>query len=157
MALEIERKFLVHPNHPELVTLLKNHKGVFIFQGYLSDEPERTVRIRILSEPEKAFLTIKGKQVGISKPEFEYEIPYLDALQLMPLAKTSLQKTRHCIKRDDGLKWEIDVFKNSDLILAEIELPSENYSFSLPDWIVKDVSEDFAYSNAELAKTLKQR
>lgn len=147
MGLEIERKFLVNATHPELLKLFEKG-GTPILQGYLSDDPERVVRVRIYGE--QAYLTIKGKQVGISKPEFEYAIPKNDAEALMKLCPRFIQKTRYCLPVSEGLKWEIDVFEN--LVLAEIELPSEHFKFDLPPWIIQDVSEDYNYSNSVMAQ-----
>lgn len=152
MALEIERKYLVDETHPELQTLFSDTIGTRICQGYLSDDPERVVRVRIYGE--KAYLTIKGKQVGIAKPEFEYEIPREDADALMDMCPTKIEKTRYCLpwlwEKGLDLTFEVDVF--DDFVLAEVELPSENTVFTLPAWVLEDVSEDYRYSNTEMAK-----
>lgn len=147
MAEEIERKFLVQS--PEW----KKHieKELKIIQGYLSTDKSRSVRIRLKGEV--ALLTIKGKSVGASRQEFEYEIPYEDATSLLELCTASIiKKTRYYYTHEE-LTWEIDVFEgdNDGLILAEIELDHINQSFSLPEWVGKEVTEDKRYFNSSLA------
>ena len=147
MAFEIERKFLVNTklwNSPK--------KGKFLSQAYLSVDPLPTVRIRISDE--QAFLTIKGPSDTISRPEFEYEIPVAEASELMKLAVAGpVEKTRYEIEYG-GKCWEIDVFsgKNSGLVLAEIELESEDEKFSKPAWLLNEVSGDKRYYNSYLAR-----
>ncbi len=146
MAKEIERKFLVQASwQPQA-------EGVKIAQGYLSTVPERTVRVRIKGD--KGYLTIKGKNQGISRAEFEYEIPLRDAEELLKLAEQPiLSKTRY-FEQQDGFTWEIDVFEgeNQGLIVAEIELPDEQAAFAEPAWLGKEVSGDVRYYNANLIK-----
>ncbi|WP_041914206.1 CYTH domain-containing protein [Selenomonas ruminantium] len=146
MAKEIERKFLVKDNwQPQ-------GAGMKIAQGYLSTVPERTVRVRI--KDDKGYLTIKGKNEGISRAEFEYEIPLQDAEALLRLAEQPvLEKTRYLEKQGDFL-WEIDVFAgdNEGLVVAEIELPTEETVFSRPSWLGEEVSGDVRYYNANLIK-----
>lgn len=147
MALEIERKFLVANE------AWKTHsdQGSPIKQGYLSTTPERNVRVRLYGE--KAFITIKGKTTGISKAEFEYEIPKADAEAMIHLCeKPLIEKVRYLVTGPDGKMWELDVFEgdNQGLIIAEIELTSETESFEMPDWAGKEVTEDTRYYNASL-------
>ena len=146
MAREIERKFLVKNSwHPQ-------SEGVKIAQGYLSTVPERTVRVRLKGE--KGYLTIKGKNQGISRAEFEYEIPVGDAEELLKLAEQPiLSKTRYLEQHGNRL-WEIDVFagENQGLVVAEVELPDEQAEFSRPDWLGQEVSGDVRYYNANLIK-----
>jgi len=146
MAKEIERKFLVKDNwQPQ-------DEGIRIEQGYLSTVPERTVRVRIKGN--KGYLTIKGKNQGISRAEFEYEIPLTDARELMKMAqKPVLSKTRY-LEVYDGFTWEIDVFagENQGLIVAEIELSEEKQVFFRPKWLGQEVSGDVRYYNANLIK-----
>lgn len=146
MAKEIERKFLVKDNwQPQ-------GAGIKIAQGYLSTVPERTVRVRI--KDDKGYLTIKGKNEGISRAEFEYEIPLQDAEALLRLAEQPvLEKTRYLEKQGDFL-WEIDVFAgdNEGLVVAEIELSTEETVFSRPSWLGEEVSGDVRYYNANLIK-----
>ena len=147
MAKEIERKFLVKKE------LFKpSVEGEFIAQGYLSSTPEHTVRIRIKNH--RGYLTIKGRNTGISRSEFEYEIPEVDAKELLELCEPSIiVKHRHNINFN-GSKWEVDVFEgdNEGLIVAEIELKSEDETFSKPDWIGEEVSFDVRYYNSNLSK-----
>ncbi|WP_188691474.1 CYTH domain-containing protein [Silvimonas amylolytica] len=146
MAQEIERKYLLAATH------WRNEitRSVRIAQGYLNDEPARTVRVRIKGE--KGFLTIKGKNEGIARAEFEYEIPLADAAELLKLCPAVLDKTRHEIHRD-GFVWEIDEFAgdNAGLIVAEIELPAVDTEFTKPDWLGDEVSGDARYYNSALS------
>jgi adenylate cyclase len=146
MAAEIERKFLVaddswHDGSP----------GVRIAQGYLSQDPDRTIRIRIAGG--NAWLTIKGRTEGITRAEFEYAIPLADAQALLDLCLPSvIDKTRHCVSFG-GHVWEIDVFhgENNGLIIAEVELTDESISPKIPPWIGAEVSADPRYFNSCLA------
>ena len=146
MAKEIERKFLVQASwQPQ-------DEGIKIAQGYLSTVPERTVRVRIKGD--KGYLTIKGKNQGISRTEFEYEIPRSHAEELLKLAEQPiLSKTRYLEQHGNRL-WEIDVFagENQGLVVAEVELPDEQAEFSRPDWLGQEVSGDVRYYNANLIK-----
>jgi adenylate cyclase len=148
MPIEIERKFLVVNSNWK-----KNiNTATLIKQGYLNSTPERTVRVRIKGE--KGFLTIKGKTVNTTRAEYEYEIPFSDALEMMDLCeKPLIEKTRYEVIVTDNL-WEIDVFDgdNKGLTVAEIELESENQEFILPSWAGKEVSHDAKYYNASLIK-----
>jgi CYTH domain-containing protein len=150
MALEIERKFLVH--HEGWNQIKNNCKQKLIRQGYLSTDPEKTIRVRISGN--EAFLTIKGKNEGAVRSEFEYTIPLDDAAQLLNHFCTGeLSKTRFLFPHGNHT-WEIDVFsgKNEGLIVAEIELQSENESFEKPDWIAAEVTQDKRYFNSNLVK-----
>ena len=123
-----------------------------IAQGYLSTDPERTVRIRLKGD--SAYLTIKGKSHGISRLELEYEIPVPDAEQALLLCETQpIRKERFEVEYADEI-WEIDVFEgeNAGLVLAEIELLSETAAFELPPWVGEEVSNDHRYFNAYLSK-----
>lgn len=145
MAVEIERKFLVHKDK-----LPKDLEGKRYVQGYLSHEKNCVVRVRIVEDT--AFLTIKGAQTGISKTEFEYSIPVEDARGLLELAQQApIEKIRYLYPYQGHL-WEIDVFEgvNEGLIVAEIELSTEDEAFEKPDWLSKEVSNDGRYSNAAL-------
>jgi adenylate cyclase len=147
MALEIERKFLLkNANWRSLAG-----KSTRIAQGYLNAEPERTVRVRVKGD--SGFLTIKGKNDGISRLEFEYPIPVADALDLLKLCPNVLDKTRHLVEID-GQTFEIDEFHglNSGLIVAEIELESETASYPQPDWLGEEVSGDARYYNSALSE-----
>ncbi len=147
MASEIERKFLVNTN-----IWSPGDAGTRLIQAYLGLDPLPVVRIRIKAE--KAFLTIKGPSRTISRPEFEYEIPVDDAYELLKLAISEpVEKTRYKIQHD-GFLWEVDVFsgKNKGLVMAEIELKSENQHFSRPDWLLQEVSGDGRYYNSYLSE-----
>ena len=146
MGIEIERKFLVHPDK-----LPKLTNGYTIKQGYIPTHDLTTVRIRI--QDKEAFLTIKGKSVGASRLEFEYSIPLADAkIMLENLCSTSyVDKTRYLIDHQSHT-WEVDVFEglNKGLIVAEIELHSEEKNFTLPEWVSKEVTHDKRYFNSQL-------
>jgi len=148
MGVEIERKYLVAGDTWKSEVL----QSFKLKQGYLQTEPERTVRIR--TSGDKAFLTIKGKTEGVSRVEFEYEVPMEEALELLKLsANAPIEKTRHIIKAD-GHVWEIDVFEgvNHGLVLAEVELQSEDEQIVLPSWIGPEVSDDPRYFNSYLSQ-----
>lgn len=146
MGKEIERKFLVKEE------LWKpKEEGVRIAQGYLSTAPERTVRVRIKGN--RGYLTVKGKNEGISRKEFEYEIPMEDAEELLKLCESSILEKRRYRETVEGHVWEVDVFsgENEGLLLAEIELQYENESFKKPQWLGNEVSEDSRYYNSSLS------
>jgi CYTH domain-containing protein len=148
MPAEIERKFLLADD-----SWRDGSPGVRIAQGYLSQDPDRTVRVRIAGE--KAWLTIKGRSEGITRAEFEYEIPLTDAKALLELCLPSvIDKTRHRIPFG-GHEWEIDVFHgaNEGLVVAEVELTDEAASPEIPPWIGLEVSSDARYFNSCLAVT----
>lgn len=150
MAIEIEYKFLIK-NEILMQEIIKDITPMLITQFYLNTDPERTVRVRI--KDDKAYLTIKGKTQGISRAEYEYEIPQKDALEMKTLSQFSVTKERYVIPAGNQLFWEIDVFKekNEGLVIAEIELPSENTPFEKPIWLGEDVTTDKAYANSNLA------
>ena len=146
MAKEIERKYLVDRSK------IKLENGVRIAQGYLSTDPEKTIRVR--TKGDKAFLTIKGKTSGIQRAEYEYEIPTPDANELLLLCGNKLiDKTRYLIFYD-GKNWEVDDFhgRNAGLLLAEIELEDESERFGLPAWVEKEVSHDRRFFNSYLSE-----
>ncbi|TGM62982.1 CYTH domain-containing protein [Leptospira meyeri] len=146
--MEIERKFLVTSS------AFKNEAvPSMISQGYLNSDKNRTVRVRINSN--KAYITIKSRTVGISRDEFEYEIPVADAEKMINniCEKPIIKKLRYLIQFQDSL-WEVDEFleENEGLTVAEIELIAENQAFSKPEWIGKEVSDDPRYFNSSLIK-----
>ena len=148
MAIEIEHKFLVCND-----SWRSGASGTIFRQGYLSVEPERTVRVRLAAGT--GYLTIKGKSQGNWRLEYEYRIPgeeaaeLLDRLCLRPL----IEKTRYRVNHA-GMTWEIDEFTgdNAGLILAEIELEHPDQTFSLPPWAGLEVTDDPRYSNASLVQ-----
>lgn len=150
MALEIERKFLVKGEFKSLAT-----SKMRIVQAYLSSTPERSIRIRI--QGEQAFLTIKGpvNESGMSRFEWEKEITVAEAIPLLDLCEPGIiDKTRYIIPESGGLFFEVDEFHkdNNGLIVAEIELPSEDHPFEKPDWLGKEVTGDKRYFNSSLIK-----
>ena len=145
--MEIERKFLVDKSEWAKVEKPAPKK---IVQAYILNSPEKTVRARIKGS--KGFLTIKGATVGISRNEFEYEIPVEEAEEMIRLfAEKIISKDRYEIKVGNHL-WEIDEFHGNleGLILAEIELSDENEAFEQPIWATEDVSTDVNYYNSKL-------
>lgn len=147
---EIERKFLVHST--EFLQQATSHYS--IKQGYLSKHPDRTVRVRIKGD--KGYLTIKGRgnATGMSRFEWEKEIPLQDAEQLFLLCESgTIDKTRYEIPFGDHI-YEVDIFhgENEGLILAEIELSSETESFDKPEWLAAEVTNDERYYNGYLSQ-----
>lgn len=146
MSDEIERKFLVNEGwQPQ-------HEGVRIAQGYLSSIPERTVRVRIKGD--KGYLTVKGRNEGIRRLEFEYEIPCEDAEALLKLCEQPLIEKMRYLEAVGGFTWEVDVFAgaNAGLCVAEIELPAVDTPFEKPDWAGQEVSGDARYYNSSLIR-----
>jgi CYTH domain-containing protein len=144
---EIERKYLVGETILDVVKYLQSKK---IRQGYISDLDGKTVRVR--TKGDKGYLTIKGKTIGISRDEFEYEIPFDDANQLLTdFCAKVLEKERYELIVGEK-KWEVDIFhgKLEGLMIAEIELESEDEAFELPNWIEKEVSSEIQYYNSKL-------
>ncbi len=146
MGTEIERKYLLANNDwRPLVS-----KSTRMRQGYLCNVDTTSLRVRIAGD--KANLNIKSGGLTISRQEFEYEIPLEDAEQLLnTLARGVVEKTRHLVQHE-GLLWEIDEFSgdNQGLIVAEVELESEDQAVQCPGWIGPEVSEDPRYYNVKL-------
>lgn len=147
MAQEIERKFLVQGEFKS-----QAFQAERIIQGYLSSQPERTVRVRIRGD--RGFLTIKGKssENGVSRYEWEKEIPLAEARELMSLTEPGrIDKTRYLVRKGEHI-FEVDEFygENEGLILAEIELKDENEVFEKPEWLGTEVTGDLRYYNAML-------
>lgn len=149
MATEIERKFL-----------LKNaswkkfaDEGTHYSQGYLIGSKAASVRVRI--QGHRAFLNIKSATIDITRQEFEYEIPFDEATEILETLceKPLIEKTRFHVNDEDHL-WEIDVFSgdNNGLIVAEIELNNKEEMFAKPDWLGEEVSDDVRYYNVNLVK-----
>jgi adenylate cyclase len=144
---EIERKFLVNDEF-----FPKNLEGLYLKQGYLSVDPARIVRIR--TEGENAWISIKGAMSGITRPEFEYPIPPGEAEEMMKLALFHpVEKIRRKLIVE-GLLWEVDEFlgENRGLWIAEIELKHENQPFFRPVWLGKEVTFEDRFYNSELSK-----
>lgn len=147
--LEIERKFLVKGEYKHLAS-----KSFRIAQGYLSTSSGRTVRIRIKGD--KGYITIKGKrsESGLSRYEWEKEIPVNEAQELLTLCKpTIIDKTRYEVIFE-GQTFEVDEFygENEGLTVAELELESEDTPFSKPDWLGEEVTQEKRYNNSFLSK-----
>lgn len=148
MGIEIERKFLVNDTSWQAVA----DEGTLCRQGYLLSGEGKVLRVRRMGEV--AYLTLKGPTHGISRAEFEYEIPVSDAEELLSWCSEQVVKTRYRVALC-GLVWEIDCFSgaNDGLVLAEVELESEEQSFVRPDWLGEEVSGDARYYNASLARS----
>ncbi|MEB3358712.1 MAG: CYTH domain-containing protein [Synechococcales bacterium] len=148
MAVEIERKFLVVGD-----TWRSGATGRAYRQGYLPTRNQVTVRVRIVSTT--GYLTIKGPTEGLSRSEFEYEIPLTDAQQLLDelCDRPLIEKIRYVVEVG-GTRWEIDEFggDNAGLILAEVELSHPDQTFERPPWLGPEVSDDPRYFNARLAQ-----
>ena len=146
MAKEIERKFLVRGD-----AWRKLAKGTAYRQGYLSTVKERTVRVRTIDD--KGFLTVKGITTGATRVEYEYEIPVEDAGEMLDdlCEQPIIEKVRYKIPFA-GLVWEVDEFGgvNKGLIVAEVELESEDQPFEKPEWIGEEIADDPRYFNSNL-------
>lgn len=150
--MEIERKFLVTSD-----VWRKSAKGnADIEQGYVAKSDAASVRVRIKNGA-MGFLTVKSRNPGRSRQEFEYEIPIGDARALMELCGDDRLSKRRYLVAHGRLTWEIDVFdgRHSDLVMAEIELPRADEPLTLPDWIGEEVTDDPRYRNANLARSGK--
>jgi len=146
MALEIEHKYLVVNDRYKDVAF----KCVSISQGYLNRMPERTVRVRTVDD--RGFLTVKGKNTCDVRLEFEYEIPYSDAISLLELCEPGIvEKTRFYVDFK-GLIWEIDEFhgQREGLVIAEVEIPESGYKYEKPSFVGKNVTGDTRYYNSNL-------
>ena len=146
MGKEIERKYLIKDD-----SWRECASGTTYRQGYLSTVKERTVRVRTIDD--KGFLTIKGITIGATRREYEYEIPTEDANEMLDelCEKPIIEKTRFKIPHT-GLTWEIDEFAgvNQGLIVAEVELESEDQNTDFPPWVGEEVSGDPRYFNSNL-------
>jgi adenylate cyclase len=143
---EIERKFLTRAEGWR-----EGARAISIRQGYLVQSPHTVVRVRIADRD--ATLTIKGRARGRTTPEFEYPIPTEHAEPLLALCEGRIiEKTRHRVDHEGHL-WEVDVFSgaNAGLVLAEIELETEDEVFSRPDWLGLEVTHDHRFKNSSLS------
>ena len=146
MGIEIEKKFLLTGTEwKQLAT------GTAYRQGYLNSVKERTVRVRTIND--QGFLTIKGVSVGATRLEYEYEIPLEDANALLDelCEKPLIEKNRYKINFS-GFTWEVDEFfgENDGLVVAEIELESEDQAYDKPEWVGEEVTGDSRYFNSNL-------
>lgn len=148
MATEIERKFLVSGDGWRSAA----SASYLIRQGYLARTEDCTVRVRRIGDT--AFVTIKGRTEGMSRAEFEYEIPVGEADEMLGTLAVGhiVEKRRHHV-RVNGHLWEVDEFAapRPDLVLAEIELQDPAERFEIPDWVGEEVTEDPRYRNAVMS------
>lgn len=146
MAYEIEHKYLViNDSYRQMAT-----GKVAIRQGYLNRNPDRTVRVRTMGE--KGFLTVKSRNHGAKRLEFEYEIPGRDAEEILKLAEPGIvEKTRYIVPFG-GLLWEVDEFHGSlnGVTVAEVELPDDGHSYEKPPFIGEDITGNPQFYNSNL-------
>ena len=146
MGIEIERKFLVLAGR-----WTPQAEGEPYCQGYITSSSKTVVRIRIAGSC--AFLTVKSSLSQLKRLEYEYEIPVPDAQEMLETVciRPAIQKRRHKVMHG-GLVWEVDVFEaeNKGLVVAEVELPSEQHPFTKPDWAGEEVTGDDRYLNMNL-------
>lgn len=145
MGIEIERKFLTVADDWRYFG-----SPTPIAQGYLNSHTDRVVRVRIAGE--SAYITIKGRTLGAARPEFEYAVPIDDARELLRLCETPIIEKLRWHVLHEGDTWEVDEFfgDNEGLIVAEIELSSEDQTIVLPGWIGEEVTADSRYFNSNL-------
>jgi adenylate cyclase len=147
MPVEIERKFLVTSDDWRIGSV-----STQIVQGYLSRDPDRIVRVRLSGD--QAFITVKGRSAGITRAEIEFPVPIETGRDLLPLCLApTIQKIRHEVTVGSH-KWEVDEFhgESAGLVVAEIELGSEDEEFLKPSWIGLEVSYDHRYTNSHLSE-----
>lgn len=146
MAIEIERKFLVKDE-----VWRTGRVGEAIRQGYLCALPEQSVRVRTVGR--RAFLTIKASKSGFSRHEYEYEIPFGDAGEMLDriCERPLIEKTRYALDVA-GLEWTIDVFAgdNAGLVVAEVEVGREDQEIEIPHWVDREVTGDPRFFNVNL-------
>jgi adenylate cyclase len=149
MATEIERKYLVGVDRWRGDA----GPGEVIRLGYLSTDPDRTVRVR-LRDQDTALLTVKGRNVGPTRPEYEYEIPRADGEELLKLCIEPIVEKRRYLLERGPFTWEIDVFAgaNEGLVLAEVELDDEDTEPDIPDWVAEEVTGDPRFYNVNLVE-----
>ncbi|MEO3403198.1 CYTH domain-containing protein [Mucilaginibacter sp. CAU 1740] len=148
MAIEIERKFLIDQDKWQQ---LEKPLPMHLRQGYIFSDENKTIRVRVADNV--GTITIKGSTVGIRRSEFEYTIPADEGFQLLnSFAVSELEKYRYNITYA-GKLWEVDVFlgDNQGLVVAEIELDSEEEQFELPQWVTIEVTGDKRYYNSKLS------
>jgi len=149
--MEIEHKYLVSDStYKDLSTGSEE-----IIQGYLSKDPQRTVRIR--RRGNRCFITVKGKNNGDTRQEFEYEIPQADFEAMLHLCLPGVITKRRWIVPFGGYIWEVDEFSGNlqGLVLAEIELESSHRRYPLPPFVGQDVTGNPAYYNSNLSLDLQ--
>lgn len=149
MGTEIERKFLVDKGKWESA---EKPAGTLYRQGYILAEKYKTIRVRCVGN--KGYITIKGQATGISRDEYEYEIPLNDANEMLEKFCGSVVEKKRYKVMHAGKLWEVDVFEgdNQGLFIAEIELKREDEKFEIPEWAGKEVTGDSRYYNAYLSQ-----
>lgn len=148
MGIEIERKFLVASD----AWRARVARSEPMCQQYLASHEGCSIRVRLVGG--RANLNVKGRTLGAKRLEFEYAIPLEDAREMLEhLGGPRIEKTRHYVEVD-GRTWEVDEFggANAGLVVAEIELPGEDASFTVPDWAGREVTGDWRYYNVSLAE-----
>jgi adenylate cyclase len=147
MAKEIEHKYMVvSSQYIDIAT-----QSCYIAQGYLNRDPMRTVRVRI--KDDKAFLTIKSKNMGDTRQEYEYPVPVEDAQEMLRLCEGRVIAKRRYIVPFEGMTWEVDAFEGDlyPLIVAEIELQDSDQVYALPPFVGRNVTDDERFYNSRLA------
>jgi CYTH domain-containing protein len=146
MGIEIERKFLVTNED------WKAAEPIYFCQGYLNRDKLRTVRVRIAGN--SAMLTVKSLTTNASRAEFEYEVPFVDAKEMLEFCEQPLIEKNRRVITFAGMDWEVDEFLgiNLGLVVAEIELESESQKFDKPEWVGEEVTADHRYFNSSLSK-----
>lgn len=153
MAREIERKYLLKNNDWKVLA----HKKTFYAQGYLNDisEPSAKSSVRVRLEGEEAKMNIKSLEIGLSRDEYEYAIPFAEAKKMLETLAVGpvIEKDRYLVDWE-GHTWEIDEFygDNAGLVVAEVELDFEDEEIVLPDWAGREVTEEVRYYNVSLSK-----
>jgi adenylate cyclase len=150
MAKEIERKFLVVDDSYKQMA----RSSVEIAQGYLSVDPRATVRVRLKGN--RAYLTVKGINIGATRSEWEYEVPIADAREMLSQCCSKVITKRRYLVDYGGFTWEVDDFQGplAPLVVAEVEIPDEHTAVSLPAFIGQEVTGDARYYNSSLAASL---
>jgi len=153
MAREIERKFLI--NNQDWKALA--HKQTHFAQGYLNDIADKTGKssVRVRLEGNKANMNIKSLEIGLSRDEYEYEIPYADGEKMLHTLAVGpvIEKVRYLVKVDKHT-WEIDEFlgDNAGLVIGEVEMESETDQVTIPEWAGREVTEEVRFYNISLSK-----
>lgn len=153
MAREIERKFLLKNQDWKALA----HKKTHFAQGYLNDISDKSAKssVRVRIEGDKANMNIKSLEIGLSRDEYEYEIPLDDGKKILATlaAGPVIEKDRYLVKVDSHI-WEIDEFfgDNQGLVVAEVEMQSEDETFLMPEWVGREVTEEVRFYNISLSK-----
>lgn len=146
MAYEIEHKYLVINDDFRKMATGK----LEIRQGYLNRNPDRTVRVRTLGN--NGYLTVKSRNHGAKRLEFEYQIPFNDAQEILNLAEPGIVEKTRWIVPFDGLVWEVDEFHGSQsgVVVAEVEIPEDGVAYEKPPFVGQDITGDPSYYNSNL-------